>query len=541
MHRHNRPLAIQRCPPSRLITPREAQQSRSKGQRRTPQLGGAPGPAASSRRAPGAAAAPAAPSRPRGRRRAALRPGSGKFSTAQALRAEPARPPAPRNRRRRGTGGRTSAAATRTPANPLPRPAPALARPLPLPRGGRSPGRYKPLFPTAMAGLPPPELPPPGPSWRGPSGGDSDRSRWEPPPGLAVLGRALFRGGSRPQPALILGGPASARPARLSRAGPPAAAGARRQPPPGDGATMRRRRRLCPSASSGPAAPGSSRRPRPRREGAEGAVGPGPSRVQRGGPGAAAAAATAAARSKMAPRPPHPLSPWRPAPPPPAAGARAGKQRGARRALRRRAAVVAAAAGAGPGGAMEGGGNSKGTGLGGLFGAGGVGYSHADLAGVPREYRRGRGAAGEAVRRRPPSARAAGGRRYPLPVSGAGPGRAADRSIDPCGPRGRRHHRSRKSAWRGRGRGPGRRSAAREGPRARPGNGPGPREAEAQRFLWPALAGGGIGPGRAGPGGWARGSVPAACLHGGTSAASAHRAWPLLTYRVWNCYRGNWC
>ncbi|KAK4820695.1 hypothetical protein QYF61_003615 [Mycteria americana] len=33
---------------------------------------------------------------------------------------------------------------------------------------------------------------------------------------------------------------------------------------------------------------------------------------------------------------------------------------------------------------MEGGGNSKGTGLGGLFGAGGVGYSHADLAGVPR-------------------------------------------------------------------------------------------------------------------------------------------------------------
>ncbi|NXW52017.1 TIM23 translocase, partial [Nyctiprogne leucopyga] len=32
---------------------------------------------------------------------------------------------------------------------------------------------------------------------------------------------------------------------------------------------------------------------------------------------------------------------------------------------------------------MEGGGNSKGTGLGGLFGAGGAGYSHADLAGVP--------------------------------------------------------------------------------------------------------------------------------------------------------------
>lgn len=93
---------------------------------------------------------------------------------------------------------------------------------------------------------------------------------------------------------------------------------------------------------------------------------------------------------------------------------------------------MAAAAGAGPGGAMEGGGNSKGTGLGGLFGAGGVGYSHADLAGVPREYRRGRGAAGEAVRRRPPSARAAGGRRYPLPVSGAGPGRAGSggRSID---------------------------------------------------------------------------------------------------------------
>lgn len=36
---------------------------------------------------------------------------------------------------------------------------------------------------------------------------------------------------------------------------------------------------------------------------------------------------------------------------------------------------------------MEGGGNTttKGSGLGGLFGAGGAGYSHADLAGVPRE------------------------------------------------------------------------------------------------------------------------------------------------------------
>uniref|UniRef100_A0A8C9EGB6 Uncharacterized protein n=1 Tax=Pavo cristatus TaxID=9049 RepID=A0A8C9EGB6_PAVCR len=34
---------------------------------------------------------------------------------------------------------------------------------------------------------------------------------------------------------------------------------------------------------------------------------------------------------------------------------------------------------------MEGGGNTttKGSGLGGLFGAGGAGYSHADLAGVP--------------------------------------------------------------------------------------------------------------------------------------------------------------
>lgn len=40
---------------------------------------------------------------------------------------------------------------------------------------------------------------------------------------------------------------------------------------------------------------------------------------------------------------------------------------------------------------MEGGSNSKGTGLGGLFGTGGVGYSNADLAGVPREYRRQRG------------------------------------------------------------------------------------------------------------------------------------------------------
>lgn len=42
------------------------------------------------------------------------------------------------------------------------------------------------------------------------------------------------------------------------------------------------------------------------------------------------------------------------------------------------------------GGAAAAGGNSKGSGLGSLFGVGGVGgqgYSHADLAGVPRECR----------------------------------------------------------------------------------------------------------------------------------------------------------
>lgn len=66
-----------------------------------------------------------------------------------------------------------------------------------------------------------------------------------------------------------------------------------------------------------------------------------------------------------------------------------------------------------PGGAMEGGGNTKGTGLSGLFGAGGAGYSHADLAGVPREYRRA-GASGGAGWR--------GRGRYPLPGSGAAPG-----------------------------------------------------------------------------------------------------------------------
>lgn len=59
---------------------------------------------------------------------------------------------------------------------------------------------------------------------------------------------------------------------------------------------------------------------------------------------------------------------------------------------------------------MEGGGNSKGTGLGGLFGAGGLGYSHADLAGVPREYwggRRGR-PRGAMSAHRPLQGRAAG-------------------------------------------------------------------------------------------------------------------------------------
>lgn len=95
---------------------------------------------------------------------------------------------------------------------------PLRAPPLPSPRG-----RYKPLFPTAVA-----ELLPPSPSCRSP---------WKPPPGLPGPGRALFRGGSRPQPALIVGGAALP-------------AGAGQHPPPGDGATLRQR--LGPSASSVP-------------------------------------------------------------------------------------------------------------------------------------------------------------------------------------------------------------------------------------------------------------------------------------------------
>lgn len=102
-------------------------------------------------------------------------------------------------------------------------------------------------------------------------------------------------------------------------------------------------------------------------------------------------------------------------PAPPEAGARAGKQRGALCGVARRSSLRLGT-GSGPGGAMEGGSNSKGSGLGGLFGAGGMGYSHADLAGVPREYRRG-------LRRRPPAALAAGigGRQFPLTVSEARP------------------------------------------------------------------------------------------------------------------------
>lgn len=96
--------------------------------------------------------------------------------------------------------------------------APLRARPLPSPRG-----RYKPLFPTAVAELLPP--------------GRSCRSPWEPPPGLPGPSRALFCGGSRPQPALILGGAALP-------------AGAGQHSPPRDGATLRQR--LRPSASSVP-------------------------------------------------------------------------------------------------------------------------------------------------------------------------------------------------------------------------------------------------------------------------------------------------
>lgn len=212
---------------------------------------------------------------------------------------------------------------------------PGSAGTVPAPRGAplRS-RRYKPLFPTAVAEL----QPPPGPSCRSP---------WAPPPpGLPGPGRALLRGGSRPQPALILGGAALP-------------AGAGQHPPPGDGATLRQR--LGPSASSG--------------------LFPGPG--TRGGAGNQRRAANGARRWRQdGARRASPPSPWRPA-----------KQRGRaafRGPLRRRfAAAVGGGEGGGRGAAMEGGGNSKGTGLGGLFGAGGLGYSHADLAGVPREYRGG--------------------------------------------------------------------------------------------------------------------------------------------------------
>lgn len=153
------------------------------------------------------------PSSPRrGRGRAGLAGDAGQRSQLEPFSAVQLcghRRPAPHRqraggRRRRGRHG--------------PQRAPLRARTLPPPSG-----RYKPLFPTAVAELLPP--------------GRSCRSPWEPPPGLPGPSRALFCGGSRPQPALILGGAALP-------------AGAGQHSPRGDGATLRQR--LRPSASSVP-------------------------------------------------------------------------------------------------------------------------------------------------------------------------------------------------------------------------------------------------------------------------------------------------
>lgn len=417
MHRHKRPFAVSHCPPCSAPRRRDHSGEPNKQQKGTPQLGRVPSRLLPPSPRRGGGAGGGGPGRRGPPSSAPARFGQAQHRPGFAGRAVPS-PGTPKPTKRGGNGGREDG----PPASPLPRPAPPLAWPLPSPRGGR----YKPLFPTAVAtGLPPSELLPPGPSWRGPSGGG--RSPWEPPPGLGVLGRALFRGGSHPQPALILGGPSSARPARLSRAGPPAAAGTRRQPPPRDGATMRRR--LCPSASSGPQRRARlAGRPLSGRRGRSGGAGAEP-RPARGAGGCRHR------RSQQNGSPPaSPLSPWRPRSSP-AGSCRVGRK-AVRRALRRRAAVVAAA-GAGPGGAMEGGGNSKGTGLGGLFGTGGVGYSHADLAGVPREYRRAGASGGARVA-------GLGGGGGSIRFPSAGPGRAG-RPVQARGWRGR----SRKSTRRG--------------------------------------------------------------------------------------------
>lgn len=310
------------CPPSAC----DAQRRDATEHGGTPQLGGAPAPAASSRQIP--QARPRLPRAQRGRDRAPASP-----LTREG--AAPASTNLCSPRRWHGCRRRS-------------------CRPRAPPGGDRAAAAA-----TALLG--------------------SRRRGWRCSAGLSSEG-----GPARSPHSSSAGPPLPARPAsaRLSRAGPPAAAGARRQPPPWDGATMRRR--LWPSASSGPQhRAGPADLPFSRKRGRSGGDGTEPR------PAKGAGAATA--RSKMAPRPPHPRHHGDHAPPPPAAGARAAKQRGARCALRCRAEVVAAAGrrpARGPGSAMEGGGNSKGTGLGGLFGAGGVGYSHADLAGVPREYRR---------------------------------------------------------------------------------------------------------------------------------------------------------
>lgn len=153
-----------------------------------------------------------------------------------------------------GTAGTTSPSPHPTASRRPEEAGAAGASPAPRPP---SRGRYKPLFPTAVA-----ELQPPGPSCRSP---------WAPPSGLPGPGRAFFRGGSRPQPALILGGAALP-------------VGAGRHPPPGDGATLRQR--LRPSASSVPHA------------------GLFPSAVGEAGPGPAASGE----RCKMAPGAPHPVA-----------------------------------------------------------------------------------------------------------------------------------------------------------------------------------------------------------------------------------------
>lgn len=189
VHRHKQPLAVERCPPSAC----DAQHSDATEHGGTPQPGGAPAPAASSRQTP--RAPPRLPRAQRGRDGAAgsplTREGAAPASTNLCS-------------PRRWHGCRRRSCCPRAP-----------------PGGDRAAAAAA----TALLG--------------------SRRRGWRCSAGLSS------EGGPARSPHSSSAGPASARPARLSRAGPPAATGARRQPPPGDGATMRRRR-LCPSASSGP-------------------------------------------------------------------------------------------------------------------------------------------------------------------------------------------------------------------------------------------------------------------------------------------------